>query len=142
MAEAAPRAARENDVGFEHIQVKTSDPECTINLRHGGNGPPALLHSLVERDDITAADLSSLDEVWTGGADCPEHLRERFAAKFGQQVHATYGLSEAPSVVAIDPRDGERGAVQRVHVLGVRPGGTPKLDVRAPRLKVAAVRAR
>jgi long-chain acyl-CoA synthetase len=71
------------------------------------NGPPALLHSLVERDDITPEDLSSLDEVWTGGADCPEHLRDRFAAKFGRQVHATYGLTEAPTVVAIDPRDGE-----------------------------------
>jgi long-chain acyl-CoA synthetase len=71
------------------------------------NGPPALLHSLAERDDITRDDLSSLDEVWTGGADCPEHLRERFAARFGHAVHATYGLTEAPSVVAIDPRDGE-----------------------------------
>ena len=29
--------------GFEHIQVQTSDPGCTINLRYGGNGPPALL---------------------------------------------------------------------------------------------------
>ncbi|MCU1486786.1 MAG: AMP-dependent synthetase and ligase [Actinomycetia bacterium] len=74
------------------------------------NGPPALLHSLVERDDITRDDLSSLDEVWTGGADCPEPLRERFAAKFGHQVHATYGLTEAPTVVAIDPRGGEHRA--------------------------------
>ena len=70
------------------------------------NGPPALLHSLVERDDVTREDLSSLEEVWTGGADCPEHLRERFAAKFGHQVLATYGLTEAPSVVTIDARDG------------------------------------
>jgi haloacetate dehalogenase len=29
--------------GFEHIQVQTSDPECTINLRYGGTGPPVLL---------------------------------------------------------------------------------------------------
>lgn len=71
------------------------------------NGPPALLHSLVERSDIAAADLSSLDEVWTGGSDCPEHLRSRFEAKFGQPVVATYGLTEAPSVVTIDPRRGE-----------------------------------
>ena len=70
------------------------------------NGPPALLHTLVERDEIPADALASLDEVWTGGADCPEHLRERFTAKFGQPVTATYGLSEAPSVVTIDPRDG------------------------------------
>ena len=70
------------------------------------NGPPALLHTLIERDDVAAEALSSLDEVWVGGADCPEHLRERFAAKFGMPVLATYGLSEAPSVVTIDGRDG------------------------------------
>ena len=29
--------------GFEHTQVQTSDPECTINLRYGGSGPPLLL---------------------------------------------------------------------------------------------------
>ena len=29
--------------GFEHVQVPTSDPECTINLRYGGTGPPVLL---------------------------------------------------------------------------------------------------
>jgi len=87
------------------------------------NGPPALLHSLVEHEAVSPDDLASLDEVWTGGGDCPESLRERFQARFGQQVHATYGLSEAPTVVAIDPRDGEH-----------RPGASglplPHLDVR------------
>lgn len=87
------------------------------------NGPPALLHTLSERDDITPADLSSLDEVWTGGADCPEALRQRFEAKFGVAVSATYGLSEAPTVVTIDDREGDH-----------RPGASgrplPHLDVR------------
>ena len=41
------------------------------------NGPPALLHSLAHDDAIAAADLASLDEVWTGGADCPEAIRAR-----------------------------------------------------------------
>ena len=40
------------------------------------------------------------------GADCPEAIRARFEAKFGLPVLATYGLSEAPTVVAIDRRDG------------------------------------
>ena len=70
------------------------------------NGPPALLHSLATTDTIDAADLASLDEVWTGGADCPEAIRSAFTAKFGLPVLATYGLSEAPTVVAIDRRDG------------------------------------
>ena len=70
------------------------------------NGPPALLHSLTERDDIPAEALSSLDEIWSGGSDCPEPLRERFAVKFGTNVLVTYGLSEAPTVVTIDDPDG------------------------------------
>jgi len=71
------------------------------------NGPPALLHSLATNDSIDAADLASLDEVWTGGADCPEAIRSAFTAKFGLPVLATYGLSEAPTVVAIDGCSGD-----------------------------------
>lgn len=74
------------------------------------NGPPALLHSLVTRDDISSDDLQSLDEVWAGGADCPESLRASFEQKFGVPVLVTYGLSEAPSVVSIDGRDGDHRA--------------------------------
>lgn len=70
------------------------------------NGPPALLHSLAHMDEIDPADLASLDEVWTGGADCPEAIRSAFQARFGLPVLATYGLSEAPTVVAIDDRAG------------------------------------
>ena len=70
------------------------------------NGPPALLHSLATMDSVAPSDLASLDEVWTGGADCPEDGRSAFQAKFGLPVLATYGLSEAPTVVSIDPRDG------------------------------------
>ena len=42
------------------------------------NGPPALLHSLATMDSISADDLASLTEVWTGGADCPEAIRSAF----------------------------------------------------------------
>jgi long-chain acyl-CoA synthetase len=87
------------------------------------NGPPALLHSLATMDDIAAADLASLTEVWTGGADCPEAIREAFEAKFGLPVLATYGLSEAPTVVSIDPRDGG-------HVAGSSGRPLPHLAVR------------
>ncbi|MCU1380769.1 MAG: AMP-dependent synthetase and ligase [Acidimicrobiales bacterium] len=87
------------------------------------NGPPALLHGMVEHDDVTAADLASLDEVWTGGGDCPEALRARFAAKFGTEVLATYGLSEVPTVVTIDDRAGghrERASGRPLPHLDVR----------------------
>jgi long-chain acyl-CoA synthetase len=70
------------------------------------NGPPALVHSLTTDDRVQPGDLATLDEVWSGGSDCPEPLREAFAMKFGKTVLSTYGLSEAPTVVSIDDRDG------------------------------------
>ena len=87
------------------------------------NGPPALLLSLATMESIAAGDLASLDEVWTGGADCPEAIRSAFAAKFGLPVLATYGLSEAPTVVSIDGRDG-------THVAGASGRPLPHLRVR------------
>ena len=86
------------------------------------NGAPALLHSLASMASVTAADLVSLTEVWTGGADCPEAIREAFAAKFGLPVLATYGLTEAPTVVAIDPVSGP-------HVQGASGRPLPHLRV-------------
>ncbi|MDP1795522.1 MAG: AMP-binding protein [Acidimicrobiales bacterium] len=86
------------------------------------NGPPALLHSLAHDDAISAADLASLVEVWTGGADCPEAIRHAFEDKFGLPILATYGLTEAPTIVAMDPADGP-------HVSGASGVPLPHLDV-------------
>lgn len=70
------------------------------------NGPPALLHSLVTDDGVAPTALGSLREAWSGGSALPEVLRQRFRAKFGVPVIGTYGLTEAPTVVSIDPPDG------------------------------------
>jgi acyl-CoA synthetase (AMP-forming)/AMP-acid ligase II len=70
------------------------------------NGAPAQFHDLATRTDL---DLSTLTEVWTGGADCPEYIRDAFAARHGVPLTATYGLSEAPTVVALDPVNGGLG---------------------------------
>jgi acyl-CoA synthetase (AMP-forming)/AMP-acid ligase II len=86
------------------------------------NGPPALLHSLVSMASVTRDDLASLTEVWTGGADCPEVIRSAFEAKFGLPVLATYGLTEAPTVVGIDPIGGP-------HVEGASGRPLPHLSV-------------
>jgi long-chain acyl-CoA synthetase len=77
------------------------------------NGAPAQLFDLAHRADL---DLSPLAEVWTGGGPCPEPVRDAFRAAHGLPVTATYGLSEAPTVVAIDPvggvhREGASGSV-------------------------------
>ncbi|WP_019930675.1 class I adenylate-forming enzyme family protein [Nocardia sp. BMG111209] len=68
------------------------------------NGAPAQVYDLAQRPQL---DLSSLREVWSGGADTSDALRRNFAAAHGLTPRATYGLTEAPTVVAIDPA-GER----------------------------------
>ncbi len=70
------------------------------------NGPPALLHSMIASDGVEASALATLDEVWSGGSDLPESLRQRFRTRFGKPLVGTYGLSEAPTVVSIDPPGG------------------------------------
>ncbi|TDV49890.1 class I adenylate-forming enzyme family protein [Actinophytocola oryzae] len=64
------------------------------------NGAPAQLYDLAARPD---RDLGTLREVWSGGGDTPDSVREAFAGTHGLVPRATYGLTEAPTVVAIDP---------------------------------------
>jgi long-chain acyl-CoA synthetase len=67
------------------------------------NGVPTQLSDLVRDERISSDDLASLQEVWCGGAGCRDDLRAAFSAKFGHPVRATYGLTEAPTIVAMDP---------------------------------------
>jgi long-chain acyl-CoA synthetase len=67
------------------------------------NGVPAQLYDLARGGLVGKEDLASLQEVWSGGGDCPDSLRTAFAETFGHDLRATYGLTEAPTVVAIDP---------------------------------------
>jgi acyl-CoA synthetase (AMP-forming)/AMP-acid ligase II len=71
------------------------------------NGPPALLHSMITDSDIGRPALRSLNECWSGGSALPETLRGQFTERFGVPVIGTYGLTEAPTIVSIDPPDGE-----------------------------------
>ncbi|MDQ1521642.1 MAG: hypothetical protein QOI55_2715, partial [Actinomycetota bacterium] len=71
-------------------------------------GVPTLLHGLTEAadaGDISADDLVSLVDLWSGGTYVPAPIRAAFERRFGIRVHATYGLTEAPTVVTIEPRD-------------------------------------
>jgi O-succinylbenzoic acid--CoA ligase len=86
------------------------------------NGVPALLYSLVHDSGIDPQSLSSIREVWTGGAGCPEELYVEFAARFGVSLRQTYGLTEAPTVVTIEPIDGQ-------HVPESSGGPLPHLEV-------------
>lgn len=71
------------------------------------NGAPAQLHDLAARPELR---LDTLREVWSGGSDTPDALCSAFAAAHGLVPRATYGLTEAPTVVAIDPPGAERRA--------------------------------
>jgi acyl-CoA synthetase (AMP-forming)/AMP-acid ligase II len=77
------------------------------------NGAPAQLYDLARRSDV---DLSSLREVWSGGSDTSDALRDEFARAHGLTPRATYGLTEAPTVVSIDPpgRQWQAGSSGRV----------------------------
>jgi long-chain acyl-CoA synthetase len=96
------------------------------------NGPPALLYSLAHDPRIGPEDLASLTDVWSGGADCPEGIREAFTARFGRPVATTYGLSEAPTLVTIDPIGGPHhsgaSGIPLPH-LGVRIAGPDGADL-------------
>jgi len=85
------------------------------------NGVPAQFYDLAHRRDL---DISSLQEAWCGGGACPDELRQAFEDAHPVPVRAAYGLTEAPTVVAIDPVDGR-----------TRPGAAgqvlPHLDVAA-----------
>jgi len=67
------------------------------------NGALPQIYDLARRPDL---DLSSLPELWSGGSDCPDELRQAVRDVHGLAIHSTYGLTEAPTVVAIDPVDG------------------------------------
>ncbi len=86
------------------------------------NGPPPILHNLMSHD-IDPRALATLQEVWSGGANLPETLRTRFTETFGLPIIGTYGLTEAPTVVSIDPVDGS-------HRTGASGRVLPHLEVR------------
>jgi long-chain acyl-CoA synthetase len=67
---------------------------------------PTLLRGLTRAADVAIEDLQSLTEVWTGGTFLAEAVRDAFEARFDKRVFATYGLTEAPTMVTMEERTG------------------------------------
>ena len=67
-------------------------------------GVPTILQGLASAEDVAVEDLRSLTDTWTGGTYLPEPVRQAFEARFRCRVSATYGLTEAPTVVTIEGR--------------------------------------
>jgi acyl-CoA synthetase (AMP-forming)/AMP-acid ligase II len=111
------------------------------------NGVPAQLHDLVTRSRVDPAMLSTLEEVWSGGGDCPPALRKAFEAAYGLSIRTTYGLTEAPTVVSIDPvgterRDGASGQVlDHLTVSAHGPDGRPLEPGAVGELRITAARS-
>lgn len=53
---------------------------------------------------IPSGALDGLTEVWSGGDNLSEEIRSAFRARFSRPLVGTYGLTEAPTVVAIEDR--------------------------------------
>jgi long-chain acyl-CoA synthetase len=86
------------------------------------NGPPPVIYTMAHADEILPSDLATLNEVWSGGADLPDSIRQAFEAKFPARIYGTYGLTEAPTVVASEP-------LSERHVAGSSGKVLPHLDV-------------
>lgn len=73
------------------------------------NGTPTTFWDLLCNPKLQHFDLSSLEAVCLGGGPAPLDLVEAFRARFGYELRADYGLSEAPaSVVMGRLNDGEK----------------------------------
>jgi long-chain acyl-CoA synthetase len=60
---------------------------------------PTMLYDLLNNPAVDPQDIASLIRPKSGGAALPEEFRAAFRARFGVELRATYGLTEAPTVV-------------------------------------------
>jgi long-chain acyl-CoA synthetase len=84
--------------------------------------PPPTLFDMAHRDDIVPTSLRTLHHPRTGGAELPEEVRRAYVNRFGHDIAATYGLTEAPTIVSLERRG-------RPHVPGSSGEIVPYLDV-------------
>ncbi len=66
--------------------------------------PPPTLFDLAHRSEVSPSSLRTLKHPRTGGAELPEEVRQAFADRFGHGIAATYGLTEAPTIVSLERR--------------------------------------
>jgi len=96
--------------GGTQIVMDRSDPPAVAQWIRSEKvntffGVPTLLQGLARSDQVAPEDLASLSDVWTGGTFLPAPTRAEFETRFGRRPHATYGLSEVPTIATIEARD-------------------------------------
>jgi acyl-CoA synthetase (AMP-forming)/AMP-acid ligase II len=62
---------------------------------------PTIVHDLVTSEDVAPEDLATLSHIGAGGALLSPGLVDAYRRRFGQEVLAGYGSTEAPSVVTV-----------------------------------------
>lgn len=83
-----------------------------------------MLYDMVRDDEIGPHTFDLIGDLWSGGDNLGESLRAGFSRKFQTPIHATYGLTEAPAIVAIEEIGGE-------HIPGASGKTLPHLHVHA-----------
>lgn len=62
---------------------------------------PTIVHDLVASEDVRAEDLATLSHIGAGGALLSPTLVDAYHRRFGAEVFAGYGSTEAPAVVTV-----------------------------------------
>lgn len=73
--------------------------------------PPTMLQKLVLKQEENELPMPGLRELIYGGAACPSSLLERARKLFGPVIGVTYGLTEAPVVIA--GMSGKQGGLEQ-----------------------------
>lgn len=66
---------------------------------------PTMIFDLVNTNDVTAADLTTIKEMFVGGSSFPSEHRERYRTKFNHDVMRVYGQQEGPPCITRERTD-------------------------------------
>jgi long-chain acyl-CoA synthetase len=80
------------DIGVTLDMIRTHKPTFTV-------GAITVFIALANSSAVTAAALSSLTKIASGGAPIPAATVDRFESRFGVYVHNVYGMTETTSPV-------------------------------------------
>jgi acyl-CoA synthetase (AMP-forming)/AMP-acid ligase II len=89
---------------------------------------PAMIQLLLAQPDIDQRDLSSLRQLWTGGAPIRSLTLERLHELVGEIVGAQYGMTEATGIAVIKYHSGDTDRLMSVG----RPSSHVDVRIAAP----------
>jgi long-chain acyl-CoA synthetase len=92
MSRAALLLSYRFDIGVTLDMINTYEPTFTV-------GAITVFIALANSSDVTAAKLSSLTKIASGGAPIPAATVDRFESRFGVYIHNVYGMTETTSPV-------------------------------------------